>query len=350
MNRDDYKNQNRESLGLKLVPPTDEPVDERPVALLIAMYHGGVYNSDSIVRAFEQNGYRTVVIDWQKIKLNEGFIGVWDRILGKAAIEKPSIIWMHMQTEAAFDIDSLAELKNYAPVVNYTMDVRNIGAGWFKKAGQYVALSCMACQEDVDELKEAGHNAILLNSSCDMDFYKPNPKPYVTHGVYTPDIVFIGKNYENVNLNFPLATQRQEMVAFLKETYGDKFCSYGGGQQENRFIFQHEELNLYQSAKIVIGHNNFLRKGYSSDRMWRIMASGAFCLTSWFPGIAQLFSSGFHLDWWKNFGELKLLIDMYLDDEKNRKAIAKMGTQVVRENHGWANRIAVIKETLRVHP
>lgn len=351
INRDEFKNLNRPTVGLKLLPPDEEIVDERPVALMIAMYApGGVFSSDAIVKAFEQNGYRTVVMDWQKIKLSEGVLGMWDRVLAKAAIEKPAIIWMHIQTESGLDMDSLAELKNYAPVVNYTLDVRKEGAGWFKEAAKYVALSCVACQEDANEIKELGHDAIVLQSSCDMEFYKPSLIPNMTHGVYTPDIAFIGTNMEATNLGFPLAKERQEMCAFLKDQYGDRFRSYGKGQTENRFINPHEEINLYHSAKIIIGQNNFYKENYTSDRLWRAMASGAFYLTAAFPGIRQIFSPGIHLDWFRDLNELKLLIDMYLSETSDRKAIARMGAQFVRENHTWADRIKTIKEKLRVHP
>jgi len=54
------------------------------------------------------------------------------------------------------------------------------------------------------------------------------------------------------------------------------------------------------------------------------MASGSFCLTHHFPGIEKVFERGVHLDWFENFDEMLDLVDKYLKDDEERKAIASL--------------------------
>lgn len=346
-NRDDYKNQKRETFGVKSLPPDDDPVDDRPLCLHVGIEAPAIYSSKPIVKAWEENGYQVEFMDWQLIKLNESVEGMWDRVMAKVMMVSPDIIFLHIQNKDAILDTWVQALQDTAPVVNYVFDVRDKEKSiWLYNLCKHVSLNCLASQEDVNECKAMGYNnAIVVQSSADYDFYKSKLKKTDLQKP-VPEIIFIGMNHQNTNAGFPLAAERQEMCAFLKSQYGDMFESFGMNQENSHYIHHSEELHLYQNSKIVIGHNNFKREGYSSDRMFRAMGSGAFYLSSYFPGIENMFQREVHLDWWEDFGQLKSLIDFYLSEDAEREAIAEIGSNFVRENHRWADRIKLILNTL----
>jgi len=345
INRDEFKGQNRENIGLK-VSDVDFVKDERPVCILVGI-NAPTYSSRGIIKGIEECGFRCEFVDFQKIKMEEGVEGLAHRLIVKAKTSFPDLIIMHIQNPESVSVETFAELQRYAPVVNLTFDQRE-DISWYKEIAPKISLTCFASSDDVKKCEADGiGNTIAIHSSCNYDFYKP---PIVSRGtmIGIPDIAFIGTNYSMSNLNFPLAKDRQDMCAFLKKEYGSRFLSIGMGQQVSKYVKPEEELAIYHQAKIIISHNNFYTADYSSDRLWRAMGSGAFVLSAYFPGIDRIFEKGVHLDYWTNFFELKKLIDFYLENEEERKSIAQIGANFVRENHRWADRISVIASTLKI--
>ena len=313
------------------------------------------------VNAFNKKGYDVSFINWQELKFNlnreietyptdselKGLTAnemLCHRLVVKAETLQPDLIVMQIQTDGVLDEETCMRLSNIAPTVNITFDVRDYERSkWQYDLVPYLDAYFFACQEDVEVCKKLGYNnAFTLQSSCDMDVYRQIDLKFK----HSPDIVFVGNRYLNTNLNFERAQERQDMVEFLKLTYGNKFASYGMGQ-ERQMVNPQEEVNIYNSAKIVVCHNNYNRSFYTSDRIWRAMACGAFVLTPSFYGIDSLFEVGIHLDIWRNFKELKEKIDYYLENEEERQAIAKAGMLYVRENHSYYDRIETIENTLK---
>lgn len=294
------------------------------------------YSSRGMELGFKKAGFTDYeALDYQAIRLNEGTDGLLQRMIAKAHICKPELIFVHIQNNDILDIETVKKLSNIGFTVLYNFDCRNKAESkWMYDLAPYFGLVLFSNEEDVNNCKELGiKNTAVLQSSADFLFYD---KTGIKVDKY-PEIVFVGNNYVGTNLNFELAHERQDMVDFLGLEFDDKFGAYGRGQF-NQMINQQEELFCYNSAKIAISQSNFDKELYTSDRIWKIMACGTFCLVRHFDGIEKLFERGIHLDWFTGLDELKEKINYYLENEDERESIARIGMNYVRENHTWSNR------------
>ena len=95
----------------------------------------------------------------------------------------------------------------------------------------------------------------------------------------TGEIVFLGGNYAMSNMNYPSAQERIELVEFLQKEFPDKFRVYGMGWEGTKMVHAQDEIKIYNQAKIAITHNNFQRKGYTSDRLFRAIGCGAMTIS-----------------------------------------------------------------------
>jgi spore maturation protein CgeB len=145
-----------------------------------------------------------------------------------------------------------------------------------------------------------------------------------------------------------MSHERQRMIEFLETHYGDRFGCYGLGQKGG-MIMPDVENKIYNHSKIAISQNNYLRQDYTSDRIWRIMATGTFCLARYFPGIEKIFEKEKHLDWFTNFEEMRMLIDYYLGNDNERMEVAEEGYKLVTTSHTWKSRINELKNTIKIY-
>jgi len=293
------------------------------------------YRSDAIEKGFRELGFDYTGFNWQPYRFEHGTENLRKFVVELAGYEKPDIVFAHVQNPEVFDLETWSLLSERGFVINYTFDVRKVEKQkWMYEVAKIVGHTFFACKEDVANCRVEGiQNVSHIHSSCDMELFQPAER----RNLYAFDVVFAGNRYDNTNLDFPMAQYRQNMIQTL-EACGHKFMPYGLGQRGG-LLRPEQEVNVYNFSKICINQNNFYLHGYTSDRLWRIMASGSFCLTHHFPGIEKVFERGVHLDWFENFDEMLDLVDKYLKDDEERKAIARVGCNYVRENHTWKNRI-----------
>lgn len=322
-------------------------VDKRPVVLFAAVY-APTFNSDFMVKGFEKAGYRVEVMDWQKIKLTEGVEGLRDRLIVKAKIEQPALIFLHIQNEGVVDKNTAMALQGVAPTVSYNFDCRGFEKSkWLYELAPYLELSIFSNTEDVLRCNELGiTNVAVMQSSADFDHYRPFKNLPENKKDYNHDIVFIGNKFDQTNMKFDKAAERTQMVEFLQKEYGDKFKAWGIGF--SRMVNQQEEALIYNCAKIAITQNNFYRSRYCSDRIFRAMGCGVMTIQQYYPEINKDFGRAV-TSTWLDFPMLKEEIDKYLKDEQLRFAKAKAGAEFVREKHSWYNRVVELQERLKLH-
>jgi spore maturation protein CgeB len=70
-----------------------------------------------------------------------------------------------------------------------------------------------------------------------------------------------------------------------------------------------------------------------SDRIYKILGCGCFCLTQPIQGLEQLFQDGKHLVVFDGYEDLCNKIDYYLKHEEEREKIALEGQKEVFEKH-----------------
>lgn len=253
-------------------------------------------------------------------------------------------VFMQLQTPNIISKELILKMKAINPravIYNWTGDVRDpIPPEMIDIAPEVISL--FTNDTDVKTMLKKGFRSKYLQIGFPEHTY--NPKGYVRNDV--PDIVFMANNYYDKKLGkhlFPNGKARQDMVMFLKETYGDRFGVYGSGwhelMTEDFRADQVAEATVYRSTKIAINYSHFDYERYSSDRLLRIMGSGCFCITHNFPRIEEDYVIGKHLAVFDTFEQLKIEIDTFLADDLLRNNIAKEGCAFVHKTAPWAKRL-----------
>lgn len=258
---------------------------------------------------------------------------------------QPELTLIQIQAPNILDSDIVNKIPGI--VINWTWDF-NPRLDWIKNMNATHVIHTFTNEEHVNIIRSHGMNAEFLQSGFNDEAYKPTGS--ISHAM--PRIVFIANNYPKDDYQFPLADYRIEMVDMLEKKYGDKFGVFGFGWKNstifNNFMYREgKEAECYRSCDIAINLSHYEAQRYTSDRMLRLMGSGAFCLSKWYPGIDIDFVDGEHLVTWRNFDELCELIERYSVDYSKRLEIAQNGCKLVHDKYTWkhfADNLKKLKE------
>ena len=258
-------------------------------------------------QGFLQNNYNYKQIAWKEWSATWGEIPTKNKILSEVEAMKPDIVFMQLQGKSFFDKSFVAELKKTSTVVMFNEDVRNENEWMLELAAD---MSFISNTDDVVYLMENGLAAAHMLPTYDERYYYQipvNQKRYDKYG----EIVFVGNQYaKSKNLHFPNSNQRLEMIEFMQMQFGNRFQAYGMGTI-NGYLTPEKEADAYKNAKIVIGHNNFHRVDYQSDRMIRAVASGAIFVPH-FNNISSVANMWLINGSWSDLYRLATLVEEYL--------------------------------------
>ena len=203
-------------------------------------------------------------------------------------------------------------------------------------------LTCFSNMHDVKEFRKEGYSSEFLEIGYDETIYNSEGITYPSR-----EIVFMANNY-GYN-HFPESNYRIQMIEFLQKNYPVRFGLYGQGWSKSNGNYnssQLEEAAMIRASKIGINLSHFNYERYSSDRMLRIMGTGAMCLTKRYSGIELDYQAKTHLDTWETFDELKLKIDFYLSNDTERNRIAKKGNDLMLKSFTFNS---MIKNILKLN-
>lgn len=260
---------------------------------------------------------------------------------------KPDLVFMQLQGANIITDEALAALKaTGAFLCQWTGDARQPLPRHYIEFGKKINLSLFTNQDDVDVMLENGAVAAYLQVSADHNIYTPNGSVNAD----VPDIVFMGNNYSNT---FALSNYRLQMCKFLKETYGDRFGVYGANYPEgfasgNVMYKQLKEAEIYRSCKIAINCSHYDLKKYTSDRFFRILLSGAFCISKEFPQMEEYSPGKNFVPVPSYFADLRIEIDYYLRNEEERNTIAMNGYNYAIAECKWSDRIKQLLNLVKV--
>jgi spore maturation protein CgeB len=293
--------------------------------------HMGQHNP-LFLQALENAFFDCAHIDWTSYHKNTDALQ-YD-ILKAAEELNPDYVFMHTHSGDALSMETIKKLSVKSKVINWTGDVRYPLPQHYIDIGKEIFLTLFSNVNDVEAARKHKVNADFLQVGFDDVAFSPMGHTNTSY----PPILFLGSNYAH-NIKFPLTELRQQMVDRLKREYGQFFGVYGHGWAEangNINTFQ-EEGAAYRSCKIAINLSHFDYKRYSSDRLFRIMGSGAFCLTHNYPEIEKDFEVGKELVVWKNLDDLVATINYYLNNPVARNEIALAGCLKARTTFTWNN-------------
>ena len=292
-------------------------------------------------------GFQSFIPEYHQILYNNiiqlhGVDAFNEILMEEAHRVKPDIIFMQCHDIGSVKVETLARLKREVKpkvIINWTGD---IGAEGMPKWYYDLMPSVVTCYSNEDYLVaagRAGYRAYYFNWFDEFQ-YTPSDSP----NIY--DIVFSGSNYTQ----FPLSHSRNQIVEFLHRTFGDEtFHVFGNGWPYGQFATRPEMAQIYMRTKIGINFSQAEMLRYTSDRMYHIMASGALCISQWYPSCEKDFIDGAHCRFFKSKEEMVELIRYYLNNEKERATIAKAGNRIVRERFGVENLRRVIDRIYQFH-
>lgn len=142
---------------------------------------------------------------------------------------------------------------------------------------------------------------------------------------------------------------RNELIAWLYDTYGEQFTKFGHPQETIR----NAELNqLYAYSKVVVGDSvciDFNHEYYWSDRVCETLGRGGFLIHPWIKGMDEEFIDGEHLVYYKfgDFDDLKAKIDYYLEHDEERERIRKAGHEFVKEHATYNDRLSQMLDIIK---
>lgn len=176
------------------------------------------------------------------------------------------------------------------------------------------------------------------------------PECYIAQSQKSLDVVFVGGGARPGELGaygHPEWNYRNELIAWLVDTYKERFHKFGHPQETIR----NEALNqLYADAKVVVGDSVGLigHSHYWSDRVYETLGRGGFIIHPYIKGMDEEFHDKVHLRYYQygNWRQLKELIDYYLEHDDERLRIRDTGHEFVKRNATYHNRLQQMLEII----
>lgn len=270
------------------------------------------------------------------IENNNNYLGLDEIIINMAKDIQADLVFMHLQSGEPVKTETINKLKQNGHVtIGFTGDVRQPLPEFYYTLGRHLNLSLFTNYTDVNACAKHSINADFIHVGYDDSIYTPI-------GELMPDcndIVFMGNNYTGI---FPLSKYREDIVYNLNLNFSGKVSVFGSNWEhlEHRvsLMYNHKlEASAYRKCKIAINCSHYDLPRYSSDRLNRILGSGAFCLSQRYEGIEQDFIEGKEIECFSNIIEMTDKIRYYLDpvNESKRLAIAKAGHEKMKNNFTW---------------
>lgn len=300
----------------------------------VQLLHVGIFNNREpqmgLRNALKSVSARYLEIDWQSAGSS---LNKWiDLQLSTGLFD---VVFMQIQTPNVISLDLLKKWHKKVRFFNFNGDLRRPMPVWYIEVAPYVT-SLITNEDDVKQICDAGYEAHFFQIGYDKNIYTPDG--IVKHDA---DVVFMGNNFVH---QFGLTQLRKDMVHRLQREFPASFKVYGanwGSDVRHTNFQQIIEASIYRGSKMAINLSHENAGRYTSDRIFRLMACGALCLSHRYPGIEKDFIIGEHLFVWDDLDTLVNMIT-YLQLNKNSEQVAKVakqGCEYVRNFFGWDYRI-----------
>lgn len=298
-----------------------------------------------IRRAFQKHFPIFDEYDWWNISNKKGLLQTQRDFLAILQAKRPEYCFMQLQGVENMSVEMIREMAKYTKIINWSGDVRdnNEWYDWFINIGKEIHLTLFTNMHDVYVLRDHHVRADYLQVGFDDVWYDRQAKLPGKH----PEIVFCA----NASGTYPLSQYRKEVAFSLREEFKDRFQLYGLGWEKHgltdiSYLRNQEEAYVYNQAKIGISVSHFSLARYHSDRLLRIMGSGAATISHYFSGIEEEFEIGTDLFYFSNIPELIDLCRYLLSIDYVRLRIANAGYKKAHEECTWDVRCKQLIELL----
>jgi len=273
------------------------------------------------------------------IELSTGAMDVNQEAVRIAREFKPDIIFMQIQAPSIISIETVKAMKETgAWICNWNGDIRDQTPRWMIEMAPFVNRTLFSNMRDARNVSNGGY----LEIGYDPEIYTPDGEIGKCR-----EVSFFGNNYGA--RRFPLSRMRIEMNTMLHRQLGNRYGVYGNNWFNASGNYNHsqiEEAKAYRATKIAINLSHFDEDTYTSDRLYRILGSGTFCLCAEYKNMP--FVDGVHVRTWSKLSQLLHLIRYYLDDNNKdeRDQIARQGNEFVKQNYTFDS---MVKNLIKIY-
>lgn len=307
-----------------------------------------------------------VEVDWMKVK--QAGESVADVACVLARLQRPTLVFIQAQTPGVLDWTGIAKLRPLcAPncvFIQWDGDQHHAPDApqreWFVNLGRACDVSLICNTEYPLVYDRMGVRCGYLNIGVDADIWQPT-----TPDIKAPPIVLLASNYAHIEKY----SRRVAAARMLSARFPTAFAAYGyGWELDGRvtgrpFVPHEREAPIYSKAlaAVSISIRNDLPR-YTSDRLFRCLASGVPTLVERFPDMEGLglrdgtrdpsWAEGANCYAWSTLDELSALVCWVLDGcgRELLKMAGERGRQLAL-THTWQARmaeLAAIVESLRL--
>jgi hypothetical protein len=300
----------------------------------------------TITKAFTDNFSEVTTIWWEQMPIDVLNYSIINEVIQN----KYDAVFLQIQQPNIISEEAAKVISENSIGFNWTGDVRR-NIDWYIQLGEYF-VTLFTNMTDVEKMRNLGLKSDYLQIGYDHIYYNTKldsfkfSDPKECHD----NIVFCANYYPQ--LDFPLTGLRKQMIESLKYEFGDKFNLYGGNWKplfnaEYENVNNTDEAEIYRTCAIAINCSHFDYSRYSSDRLFREMASGAFVLSHAYKDFDLDFEDKKHFVVWSDIPDLIAKCYYYLEHKKERDIIANQGCDFVQKNANWDFRIKEFLELIK---
>lgn len=249
---------------------------------------------------------------------------------------QPHLLLMQAHSPDDVPLDKLAAARAEQPgmvVVNWNGDVyeeKLISAPMLTYL-RHVDLQLTVNADVLDVYEQEGIRAAYWQIGYEPVDYEHLPR------VLAHDVLFLANCYSESRI--ALGQTLRNMDGVDVGLYGRNW-NWGNGDTTYQFT---ASAALVQNAKLVIGDNQYGKRGFVSNRLFETLASGGFMLHQEVGGLEELtgLQDGVHYVAWTDLADLHKKITYWLKPAraKKRAAIAQAGREFVQAHHSFDARI-----------
>lgn len=297
-----------------------------------------------MIRAFEKYGdaMQVVLDDHEHLKRRKPQkYQAW--IESEVDNFEPDLVLFQIQGSGSVSPRTIRELRENYPdtvFVNFNGDVRNEIEQILIDVAKECHLTLLPSPDLFQEYNSRGADKVAYwPIAVDPEYLEAKRG----RNGFEYDVAFLGSHYPSTQ--FPLMQERYDTIeALVKSGLRIGLFGFGWPQEwDAKYTADNTEVNvgIYERARLAISISQFDLWGYTSDRLYRIAATGTPAVTRAFRGMSEHgFIDRATCATFVSPDNAVAVCQELLADDDARESIAQAGRRLVIERHNYDKRVA----------